>query len=56
MLLLREFGWDKALRSICPEFDFNKGVFLYLLCFLLNWCIDIMPNGDGYDQVVQLVA
>ncbi|MFS7959911.1 hypothetical protein Hanom_Chr08g00696681 [Helianthus anomalus] len=45
-------GWDKALRTIVPGFDSHKRVFLYLLGFVLNWCIGIMPSGDGYDRVV----
>ncbi|MFS7914177.1 hypothetical protein Hanom_Chr02g00150331 [Helianthus anomalus] len=54
--LVAFWGWDKTLGPIGPGFDSYKGVFPYLLGFLLNWCIDIMSNGDGYDRVVLLVA
>ncbi|KAJ0577904.1 hypothetical protein HanIR_Chr05g0241331 [Helianthus annuus] len=50
------WGWDKALGPIGLGFDSHKRVFSYLLGFLLNGCIGIMPSGDGYDWVVPLGA
>ncbi|MFS7965478.1 hypothetical protein Hanom_Chr09g00762751 [Helianthus anomalus] len=54
--LVAFWWWDMTLGSIDLGFDSYKGVFPYLLGFLLNWCIGVMPSGDGYDRVVPLVA
>ncbi|MFS7974862.1 hypothetical protein Hanom_Chr10g00873741 [Helianthus anomalus] len=55
-LLIGLLASGKALGPIGLGFDSHKGVSSYLLSFFLNWCIDIMPSGDGYDRVVPLVA
>ncbi|MFS7982934.1 hypothetical protein Hanom_Chr11g00968581 [Helianthus anomalus] len=47
--------WDKPLEPIGHGFNSHK-CFPYLLNFLLNCCIGVMPSGDKYDRVVPLMA